>query len=170
MALPYTDVINPPLPVIGYNTTGPELFTGNFYTYQWFRNDTAITAISSGSASAVLPVSIPGFYTVVVSDANGCFDTSASFQYPIPDTTTGITNVAGSTAIRIYPNPANSVLNIDAPVSVHVSILTAEGRVIMAQKAATAINVDMLSPGMYIIMIYDDNDRLLKNDQFTKIQ
>ena len=170
LALPYTDVINPPLPVIGYNTTGPELFTGNFYTYQWFRNDTAITAISSGSASAVLPVSIPGFYTVVVSDANGCFDTSASFQYPIPDTTTGITNVAGSTAIRIYPNPANSVLNIDAPVSVHVSILTAEGRVIMAQKAATAINVDMLSPGMYIIMIYDDNDRLLKNDQFTKIQ
>lgn len=168
--LPYTDVINPPLPIIGYNSTGPELFTGNFYTYQWFRNDSAITSILTGSSSAVLPVSIAGFYTVVVSDHNGCFDTSASFQYPIPDTSAAITNVSNSSNITVFPNPATSMIHIAAPVSVNVSIMSTDGRTVLKQKDATDVNVADLSSGMYIIMIYDENNKLLKNQKFTKVE
>ena len=171
MEMPFTDVINPPMPVIGYNSTGPSLFTGSFYTYQWFRNDSAITAISTGSSSAVLPVTIAGFYTVVVSDHNGCFDTSASFQFPIPDTsTTAITNISNSSNISVYPNPGTSMIHIAAPVSVNISIMSTDGRIVLKQQNATDVNVTNLASGMYMIMIYDENNRLLKNQKFTKVE
>ena len=168
--MPYTDVIAPPNPIIGYNSTGPSLFTGSFATYQWFLNGVAITTISSGSSSAVYPVTLNGSYTVVVSDANGCFDTSAAFVYPTDTLTTGINTISGTSEINIFPNPASSTIHIDAPMSVNVSVMSADGKIIMEQKKATDINVAPLPDGMYIIRIYDEKNMLLKNQKFTKIE
>ena len=168
--MPYTDVIAPPNPIIGYNSTGPSLFTGSFATYQWFLNGVAITTISSGSSSAVYPVTLNGSYTVVVSDANGCFDTSAAFVYPTDTLTTGVSTISGNSEINIFPNPASSMLHIDAPMSVNVSVMSIDGKIIMEQKKVTDINIAALPNGMYIIRIYDDKNMLLKNQKFTKIE
>lgn len=168
--LPYTDVIAPPNPIIGYNSTGPSLFTGSFATYQWFLNGVAITVISSGSASAVLPISMIGSYTVVVSDANGCFDTSAAFVYPTDTATTNVSYVTGTPVINIFPNPGSSIIHIDAPVTVNVSVMSTDGKIVLEQKHAADINVGALPDGMYIIRVYDENNTLLKNQKFTKIE
>ena len=168
--LPYTDIIAPPNPIIGFNSIGPDLFTGNFSTYQWFLNGVAITAMSSGASSAVLPVSLFGSYTVVVSDANGCFDTSVAFVYPIDTVTTGITNVSNTADINIFPNPGTSIIHIDAPLAVNVSVMSTDGKIVFEQKNTNEINVGMLPSGMYIIKIYDENNTLLKTKKFTKVE
>ncbi len=168
--LPSTDVIAPPHPIIGYNSTGPSLFTGSFATYQWFLNGVAITSISTGAASAVLPITMVGSYTVVVSDANGCFDTSAAFVYPTDTATTHVSTITSATDINIFPNPGSSMIHIDAPVNVNVSVMSTDGKIVLDQKNVTDINVGTLPDGMYIIRVYDEKNTLLKNQKFTKIE
>ena len=166
-----TDIILPPYPTIGYDSTGPSLFTGGYTTYQWFLNGVALTI--TGANSAVLPVnlSMPGSYEVVVSDANGCYDTSSAFVYPVVDTstTTSVRNVSAN-AISVYPNPGSSMIHINAPVAVNVMIMSADGKVVMELTHATDINVSALPTGMYIIAIRDEQNMLLKNQQFTKTE
>ncbi len=171
LALPSTDIILPPSPVIGYDSTGPNLFTGGYTSYQWFLNGVPLTI--TGANSAVLPVnlSMPGMYTVAVSDRNGCTDTSAVFIYPFADTvTTAVSNLSNNDDINVYPNPGTSMVHIDAPVNVNVSVISADGKIVMEFKNMANINVGTLPGGVYLIKIYDEHNRLLKNQKFTKIE
>ena len=127
----------------------------------------------TGANSAVLPVnlSMPGMYTVAVSDRNGCTDTSAVFVYPFADTvTTVVSNLSANDDINVYPNPGTSMVHIDAPVSVNISVISADGKIVMEFKNTANINVAGLPGGMYLIKIYDEHNRLLKNQKFTKME
>ena len=84
-------------------------------------------------------------------------------------TGTGVENTTGDISIRVYPNPATSVLTIEAPVVVNVSVLSPDGKVVLEQKQATSINVSNLADGLYMIMIYDENNSLLKAEKFVKL-
>ena len=70
--------------------------------------------------------------------------------------------------IRIFPNPATSVLTIDAPMNVNVSILSVDGKTLIAQKSANSIDISQLANGMYLIMIYNETDMLLMTSKFVK--
>ena len=110
-------------------------------------------------------------YKVVVSDANGCFVSSGNY------TITGggggggtmVNNTTSDISVRVYPNPATSMLNIEAPVVVNVTVVSPDGKVVMEQKQATSLNVSQLADGLYMIMIYDENNTLLRAEKFVKI-
>ena len=113
------------------------------------------------------PLGIAGdTFTVVVTTLNGCSDTSAPFIFP------GVNKVqeVNLRKVKIYPNPATSILHIDAPVRVFVSIATPDGKTLIDHKEAVSINVGQLSDGMYMIMVYDENNTLLKAEKFVKMQ
>jgi len=160
-----TDVLPPPNPVISYDTAAGLLFVGSFSTFQWFMNDTTIV----GATTNNLPYGTPGSYTVLVSDTNGCYDTSLPFIILV-DTNVYVNPITSGKDVRIYPNPATSVLNIDAPVKVWVTIATLEGKIIIDRKEAISVNVSDLADGMYMIMVYDENNNLMKTEKFVKMQ
>ena len=147
------------------------MYTGTFATYQWYKNGTPIT----GANSSILTPTGAGAYKVVVSDANGCY--VASNTYDITSSGggggggggTGVPNSPVITDVKIYPNPATSTLRIEAPVTVNVSVLSPDGKVVMEQKQAAILDISQLSDGLYIIMIYDENSVLLRTDKFVKI-
>lgn len=81
--------------------------------------------------------------------------------------------VSGTTAfassVELFPNPANSTLNVKAAEQVNVVILSIDGRKLIEQNNAKQINVSNLVSGMYLIQVYNaDNTTLLKADKFVK--
>ncbi len=163
MTISGTVVSAQPNPVIGFNTPNV-LYTGSFFAYQWYKNGVAI----SGANSSTYYETTPGDYTVVVTDINGCTDTSAAYLLGGGGGGTGVGNVANAGNIRIFPNPATSSLNIDAPMKVNVSLLSVDGKTLISQKDATAIDISALPNGMYLIMIYNENDVLIRTSKFVK--
>jgi uncharacterized protein YjdB len=161
VALPSKTVLAQPVAVITYNTTGNYLYTGSFSGYQWFMNGTAI----AGATSGIYASPAPGDYVVVITDVNGCTDTSDVYTV-LP---TGITTTTGNINITVYPNPASSVLHINAPVKVNVTVIAADGRVVIANQETENINVTELANGVYMLLIYDEHKTLLKTDRFSKM-
>lgn len=155
-----------PHPVILF--TAPDiLYTGSFNTYQWYKNGVAIP----GATGSVLDESGNGLYSVVVTDINGCSDTSSGYIISGGGGgggTTGVASTPSVSGVRIYPNPATSVLTIEASEKVNATILTVDGRTAIEQKDATTIDVSMLPNALYIIMIYDENNVLLMTSKFVK--
>ena len=157
-------IIAPPHPIISYNSGGNYLYTSAYSTYQWYKNGTPIT----GANSSILSSPTAGNYNVTVSDAHGCFVESAA--YTVSGGTTIVNNTTSATDVKVYPNPATSTLRIDAPVSVNVTVMSPDGKLVIQQKEATNIDVSQLADGLYIIMIYDDTNALLKTEKFMKIK
>jgi len=75
-----------------------------------------------------------------------------------------------SVDVKIYPNPVSSILHIDAPVKVFRRCFQPRWQLLMSRREAISVNVNDLAPGMYMIMVYDENDVLLKTDKFIKVQ
>jgi len=158
--LPARTVLNAPNAVATYNTTGNYLYTGSFSSYQWFRNGVAV----SGATSSILMSPANGDYMVVVTDITGCTDTSNTVTIG----TTGINTPATQTLVSVYPNPATSVLHIDAPVAVHAVVLAPDGRVALTANG-NEVNVSNLAKGMYLIQIYNEQNVLLGTARFSRI-
>ena len=155
-------VLAPPNPIISV-TGGNILYTGSFTTYQWFHNGSAIP----GSTSSVQVEIGLGSYQVAVTDAHGCLDTSAVFMDTLVTNSVANVNLA---QIRLYPNPATSVITIESSVKVNVAIFTADGKMAIRKEDAASVDVSQLASGMYVIMIYDENNVLLKVDKFMKVE
>ncbi len=159
-----TSVIAQPSPVVVFDSAGNFLATTMSYaTYQWYVNGAPIT----GATNSTYNNPGTGTYKVVVSDSNSCFVGSSDFA--VVSATEGVKN-AISINVRIYPNPATSTLSVEAPVVVSVSILSPDGKVVMEQQHATALDVSELADGMYIIMVYDQSNSLLKTEKFVKMK
>ena len=151
-----------PMAVIGF-TAPHELYTGSFATYQWFLNGTPI----AGANSSIYNETTPGTYVVVVTDANGCTDTSGTY---VVTTGTGVANVNGlGNAIRMYPNPVSTALYIDAPINVNVRVMSPDGKLLIEQSNAKTLDVSSLPGGMYLINVYDESDLLIKTGKFVKM-
>lgn len=162
-----TTVVAPPNAVITF--TPPDvLSTGLYSAYQWFLNGIAI----AGAHSSYINLAGTGTYEVVVTDANGCVDTSA--PYIITSGTgggnTGVNSIQLANNVKVYPNPATSVLHIDAPVKVNVAILSIDGKLLLQQKDADAIDVSKLANGLYIVMVYGQDNMLIKTAKFAKTE
>jgi hypothetical protein len=137
------------------------LCTENFFAVQWFYNG---TSISGATSQCYTPIQ-DGSYTVQVTDQYGCSQLSPVYNR----NTTGVKNVnAGNGDINLYPNPASSVLHIDAPVIVNISILNLQGQIVLHQENATAIDISSLANGVYMILVYDEASTLLKTERMVK--
>lgn len=161
-AAPVKTVLPDPTAVISHNSTGDYLYTGTFSTYQWFRNGTAI----AGATSGIYFSPTGGDYTVVVTDITGCADTSAVFTIA----STGISGPVAAGAVRIYPNPASSVLHIEAATPVNVAIFAPDGRLVLRENGKSDINVSNLAAGAYIIQVFGGDNTLLQTGKFSKTE
>ena len=147
-----------PVPVI--LSGGGSLMTSTpFVTYQWYISATPM----AGATARSFHPAYNGNYTVKVVDSNGCSAFSVNYPYG----KVGIPTILASD-VNIYPNPADAVLHIDAPVALRAVITSMEGRTIIDQADATTINVSPLATGMYIIMLYDANGERITVQKFVK--
>jgi hypothetical protein len=76
------------------------------YSYAWEEQSTA----NSLGAQQTYTVVSNGIYYVVVTDANGCIETSGDTEF---DETTGLINTVGGIALNIYPNPFKDETTVD---------------------------------------------------------
>ena len=129
------------------------------YSYAW-----------SNSASTKDIGSLPaGDYTVTVTDAEGCQSTLTSTVSEPPhlmassghgnsrSLTSGV-DQSNSSTLSIYPNPANSSINLrmQSAGEAEYSLINANGEVVKAQKfntAETNADVSNLPAGNYIVQI-----------------
>jgi Secretion system C-terminal sorting domain len=160
--------VNPlPSPPIMYNFLTGELYTDTgFVTYQWY--DSLAGKIHGATSPSVAAVNTE-FYFVEVTDRNGCVGRSPKYYFDV--VRLGIKNLNG-TPILIYPNPATSVLFIEASTAVKVVVTGIEGKKEIDHPNFAAgineINISKLAPGMHVITIYDENGTRIGTRNFVK--
>jgi len=150
-----------PAPVITYS--GGALRTTIAYAgYQWYENGSMIT----GASADTLKPTTSGIYNVVVTDSNGCSD-SSFFSYSYSNL--AVNNVINSPRYSVYPNPTNGVINIISPIPVKAVLTGIEGNKLMELSNASKLDINALQPGIYFIELYDESnhrvliDRVIKN-------
>ncbi len=161
--LPTLSVLPQPHPTITKDGTSL-LFTGSFYSYQWLLNGSIIP----GATTSIYIPAISGNYSIIATDINGCADTSSAYIF-----TNGTNNIENinynSKNVSFYPNPATTLLHIDAPFETIVKIISPDGKNLIQEKSAKDINIEMLNIGVFIIQIYDNNGLLILTDKLVKI-
>lgn len=120
-------------------------------TYQWYLNGTEL----SGATDQSYAPTETGNYTVYITDANGCSNTSEAYYYEV----VSIANLSLS-KINIYPNPASTELTIElneligAPAV--ISIYTIEGILVynyFITNNLYKLALNSLSSGNYLVQI-----------------
>jgi uncharacterized delta-60 repeat protein len=143
--LTLTLTVNPlPQPTITQN--GNVLSTQSFNSYQWQLNGNNI----NGAINQTYTATQNGNYTVQVTDANGCSNTSSVVNV----TGVGIVDLVDM-RLRVYPNPTTEMLLIycdEKVVSVEIYNLIGE-QVQFVQGEIQQINVQHLSEGLYTIQV-----------------
>ncbi len=129
------------------------------YTYNW----------SNGYAFPDNGSLIAGSYTATITDANGCV---TSGVYTV-GTTVGLQNVVVSDLVRIYPNPANSVLTVESGnVNLdQVEILNIIGEVlykVTPNDNRIEIGLEGLNEGLYFLRYKVNSTYVTKRFEIVK--
>ncbi len=161
--------------VIYFNGQFICLKNGNNVKYQWGYDDasTLDSTILGGQVNQHYNNASPDFstkrYWVIVNEEDGC-NQKAYYNRP-----TGIDDVNAMAAVKVYPNPAKDVVNVEinANVSggkVQVELLNLLGQRISVQSDVdrkTSINVAELPAGIYLIDCYMNGTKIATN-RFVK--
>lgn len=148
-----------PLPVPVITQSGADLETGAFIGYQWLYNGQSITGATGPSYTPPAD----GAYHVIVTDTNGCSDTSASFVITdVPATASTMSTV------RLYPNPAGRFLYVASPVAVHLTITTIEGKTVLSSQGAVT-DISTLADGLYLVRVSDRDGKVITTEKLLKI-
>jgi len=160
------NILPAPLPVIVKTIAGTSvtLSTGTYISYQWMRNGVDIP----GAVSSTLPLTLNGIYKVRVWGTNNCEGISA----PIEINENGLNvNSASlkSDQIRIYPNPTQSKVFIESPVSVKVSVKDVTGKEVLKSAETKEVDLSKYADGVYLFTISDaSGNELIKQQRVTK--
>lgn len=84
-----------------------------------------------------------------------------------PQNTTNITDVGTNEKIKIYPNPANEHLTVEAPEHYTVEIYSTVGE-LMLTTTQKQIDVSHLESGVYFIVIKNEDGQTAKSDKILK--
>lgn len=142
--------------------TGDELGTTHTYdSYQWYKDGAVIPA----ATNPTLYISRNGWYSVVVHDQWGCSDSTA-FQV------TGFTGIDDpgllKASIKVYPNPARNILQVDAPFPVRLSLFNIEGRLLLRSEDKS-LDVRTLARGLYLLQIADKDNWKISVEKINKL-
>lgn len=141
---------------------GADLTTTQTYTtYQWLKDGVVL----NGANAAQYTVLENGDYQVVVTNANGCTDTSAIFNV---NDVTGIINPELASQIFLYPNPTKDQINIKSPFTVDITIYSIDGRQLQQVKNSKKLSLKNLNAGVYFLYINDSDGHLLKVEKIFK--
>jgi hypothetical protein len=134
--------------------------SATYASYQWYRNGKIIT----GATSKTYTLSFDGDYHVVVLDANGCEGTSEVLQVHA----LGINPAEAQGGIRVYPNPTQGKVIIDAGAKINVIVTDITGRELLRGQQTTEVNLEPFADGIYMLRIFDQEGRLLHNQRINK--
>ncbi len=156
-----------PNPVVTYSSS--KLHVQTYYvTYQWYKNLASIP----GATTAELVPSGNGNYKVGVTDTNGCQSISDVYVltgWVDPGHTGGVyVPTVAKGEVRIYPNPAQNVVHVEAGEPVRVIISAIDGRNLIEQPNATDINISKLADGIYNIRLYNSAGEMVKTEKLVK--
>lgn len=132
------------------NQTGAdELSTGTFASYQWYVEGNLIPNATGQTLNTNFT---NGNYSVVVTSADGCTDTSEVFSYIAEAVTEN-----NSLAISVYPNPAGADLYFTLPDNINtpdVKIINAIGGLVLNSTVENRyLNIATLPAGFYTIIV-----------------
>ncbi len=142
-----------PLPVVTPN--GASLCTGNFVSYQWYLNGTAI----SGATGQCFQPLVDGSFSVMVVDSFGCEGESDTMTF------VGMVDNHVEIGFDLFPNPASNVVNliVHQPIFQEVTLTMYDlaGRVVMHKtydgiQKIVQLDLGLLSAGSYFVRITDD--------------
>lgn len=154
----YIHTHNLPSPSITYSSK--LLATQNTYQgYQWYLNGIGI----GGATRSTLVPAGNGSYRVMVTDTNGCSGYSPAIEIKA----VGIEEVTAAD-VKVFPNPAGSVVHVASPVIVNAVITSIEGKVVLQQTNAKDIDINNLATGVYILTLTDENGVRIKIEKLIK--
>ncbi|MBL7778801.1 MAG: T9SS type A sorting domain-containing protein [Chitinophagales bacterium] len=137
------------LPQPTITQSGNTLSTQSFSSYQWQLNNGNINNATAQNYTATQN----GSYTVLVTDANGCSNTSSALNVTI----VGIGEIASFRTV-IYPNPTTNVINIESEEEIQsIQVADVTGRIIITQSNLATRNLQLatsiLAEATYFIHI-----------------
>jgi hypothetical protein len=133
------------------------------FQYQW--NDTNM------DTSATVHGLTAGTYVVTVFDGAGCF----AIDTVVLSFNSAIVSVGPDKQVKIYPNPANNVLNIvwNTATSAELTITDMSGRTVARLTSENSINstfnIHDLSAGTYILHVLDKSSGVAQSVKFVKL-
>jgi hypothetical protein len=143
-------VVTVSTPVISKN--GAVLSTSSYSSYKWYRNGVAV----SGGIAQQLTITQNGGYTVVVTGAHGCKDSSQVYNV----TGVGIYETNALSSLNVYPNPATQQFTISMEENnanpIHVNIVDVLGKTqkqISFKGNLLTVDVADLTAGIYLVQI-----------------
>lgn len=153
------EVVIWPLPTPVITVTGSTLDAGPGYvSYQWYLDGVLIPAGVNQTYDGI----DPGFYSVMVTDSNGCTGVADSVLI-----ITDMMSSATGASVSIFPNPSKGSFSVSvsglAAGAVWVELADVQGRILLREKGE-AVNQrfdktfgDVLpASGMYVVRIVQD--------------
>lgn len=118
--------------------------------YQWYNCTTEMNVM--GETNDMWTPAQSGTYAVIVTNANGCVDTSDCLVFE----QTASLNTMNQTLFSVYPNPASTKITLDFGKiqTGNVFIYDQTGRKVaesFVQDSLIDLSIDMLKSGMYLI-------------------
>lgn len=159
----YVRVANPEEPVVTVNVD--TLSTAHPYlTYQWYKDGRAI----KDGYNRKLFIRENGNYHVVVTDENGCIDTSEVYVVRNQGTSVNLVQ-QGYENVRLYPNPVQRYFTVSGPGPLAVTVVGIDGKIVVALQNAGRIDMGACAPGMYWVYIRDRDERLISIQKLVKL-
>jgi hypothetical protein len=124
---------------------------------------TNIAQVSWGATAGL------GIVKVKVTSAAGCIDST------ILDVTIGSTNISSISstvnALKVYPNPASTLLHIDLekPGYYTAKLSSVAGQSVISPTTGT-IDIAALANGVYILTIFDSNNKLISTNKVAIVK
>jgi CubicO group peptidase (beta-lactamase class C family) len=140
-------------PTITFN--GNQLQSSYQNGNQWYLNDTLII----GATNQFITPTQSGNYSVKYTSEEGCEIFSNKFNYIV----TGINEYPNQSTFSIFPNPSNTVINVDCKKGFQIFSTTGQ-LVKQSSQATTQINISDLPIGLYILKTNNQVGRFIKTE------
>lgn len=132
-------------------------------TYTWDFGD----GNTSNSTNPTNDYDLAGTYTVTLTAING--ECSSEYVFDVVITIAGLEDITGLTSVKLFPNPASEVVNIELnsneATEVNILIIDNAGKVVYTENAVSVlngknthtINTSALNSGLYNIVLSSNN-------------
>ncbi len=140
-----------PLPQPIINVNGSLLEVANTYTsYQWYFNGNIIP----GANTNTYPVGQAGDYAVLVTDNNGCSNTSPT----VPAVPVSVSNISIADEFKVFPSPTDGRVTIKGKIQyASIKVFNSIGQVILSDVAQESeqylFDISKQASGWYIIEV-----------------
>lgn len=142
--------------------SGNMLSTTVYKSFQWYRNKKAIP----GATSRTFLAHFSGEYYVEVSNENNCYNSSDPEYIDLEGT--GISGQQPEGSIRLYPNPSEGIVYIDAARPVNVLVKDLQGKQVFREEQVSVVDMQGWAPGLYFFLLSAADGSILKTEKVTR--